>query len=115
MMTMTAARCRDSPPMSSDTDILTEAHAAVYGERHASYGPPIDDFTCQAQMFSAYLSRTNGRPVEVQPDDIAALMVLVKVARQAHAPKRDNWVDMAGYAACGAEVDAALAGKPPLD
>jgi hypothetical protein len=86
--------------------ILSKANVAVCGDRNDSYGPPTEDFRTQAAMFSAYLSRTNGRPVMVTASDIAALMCLVKIARQAHAPKQDNWVDLAGYAACGAECDA---------
>lgn len=91
--------------------VLNEAAEAVCGERNRSYGPPIEDFTTQATMMSAYLSRTNHRPVRVTPGDIAALMVIVKLARQAHTPKRDNWVDLAGYAACGAEIDEVLSNK----
>ena len=30
----------------------------------------------------------------------------IKVARQAGRGKLDNWVDIAGYAACGAEITA---------
>lgn len=89
--------------------VLETAAAAVCGDRNADYGPPIEDFKCQATMMSAYLSRTNGASVEVRPNDIASLMAIVKLARQAHAPKTDNWVDLAGYAACGAEVDKHLA------
>ena len=41
----------------------------------------------------------------ILPEDVAALMVLFKVARiatgQAHT---DNWIDAAGYAACGGEI-----------
>ena len=92
-------------------DILTTAHSLVYGDRHADYGPPVDDFTTQAAMFSAYLTRTNGHPVIVRPQDIGPLMILVKVARQAHRPKRDNMVDAAGYAACTQDVNEAL--NPP--
>jgi hypothetical protein len=84
--------------------VLDKAKAAVCGPRNADYGPPIEDFTCQAEMMSAYLSRTNEKPVVVRAQDIPALMILVKMARQAHAPKLDNWVDTAGYAACGGEI-----------
>lgn len=86
--------------------ILSKATTAVCGDRNDSYGPPIEDFKCQADMMSAYLTRTNGQPVRVTASDIACLMAIVKIARQAHTPKEDNWVDMAGYAACGAECDA---------
>lgn len=95
--------------MTYATNTLKAAHVAVTGDRNASYGNPLDDFTTQAQMFSAYLTRTNNRRVDVTPSDIAALMILVKVARQAHRAKPDNWTDVAGYAACGAEVDGQLA------
>lgn len=88
---------------------LQTALEAVTGPRNEDYGPPSDDFTTQAEMFSSYLSRTNGRPVYVTASDIAALMILVKLARQAHRPKQDNWIDAAGYAACGAECDARIA------
>ncbi|MDU0991272.1 MAG: DUF6378 domain-containing protein, partial [Enterococcus faecium] len=37
--------------------------------------------------------------------DVANMMVLLKVARNKASWHRDNWVDIAGYAACGAEVD----------
>lgn len=87
--------------------ILETAAAAVCGDRNASYGPPMEDFATQAAMMSAYLSRTNKRPVRVTASDIAALMAIVKIARQAHTPKADNWIDLAGYAACGAECDEA--------
>lgn len=86
--------------------ILDTAAAAVCGDRNDSYGPPIEDFACQAAMMSAYLTRTNGHTVHVTASDIAALMAIVKLARQAHTPKADNWIDLAGYAACGAECDA---------
>jgi len=49
--------------------------------------------------------------IAVEPRDVANMMILLKVARNNHAHPddpghRDNWVDIAGYAACGAEVDA---------
>lgn len=88
--------------------VLEQAADAVCGDRNNSYGPPIEDFTTQAVMMSAYLSRTNGRDVKIRPSDIAALMMIVKLARQAHCPKEDNWMDAAGYAACGAEIDEVM-------
>ena len=93
--------------MNHAQNTLQAAAVAVGGPRNVDYGNPADDFRTQAEMFSSYLSRTNGQSVVVTASDIAALMILVKVARQAHRPKQDNWVDMAGYAACGAECDAA--------
>ena len=37
---------------------------------------------------------------------LAAMLALLKVARIAgNRPKQDNWIDLAGYAACGAELE----------
>ena len=94
--------------MKAAAETLRIAAEAVCGERNQSYGCPTDDFRTQAEMFSSYLSRTNGAKVLVTASDIAALMILVKIARQAHCHKADNWIDAAGYAACGAQCDAAL-------
>lgn len=94
--------------MRTASTTLQRALEAVTGPRNADYGPPSEDFTTQGQLFSAYLTRTNGYPVYVTASDIAALMILVKIARQAHCPKPDNWIDAAGYAACGAECDAQI-------
>ena len=95
--------------MRTATTTLQSALEAVTGPRNADYGPPTEDFQTQAELFSSYLSRTNRHQVYVTASDIAALMILVKIARQAHCPKPDNWLDAAGYAACGAECDAAIA------
>ena len=94
--------------MNAAADTLRIAAEAVCGERNESYGSPTDDFRTQGEMFSSYLSRTNGANVLVTASDIAALMILVKIARQAHRPKADNWIDAAGYAACGAQCDSEL-------
>lgn len=42
----------------------------------------------------------------ILPEDVAAMLALLKIARIAsgHA-KADNWVDLAGYAACGGEIE----------
>jgi len=77
-------------------DMLNEAADLVDGDRNAQYGDPRQDFQRTATMWSAYLD------ADVQPHDVAALMVILKVSRIRWSPtKRDSWVDLAGYAACG--------------
>jgi hypothetical protein len=80
--------------MSQDTslNILEEANDLVNGARQASYGHPLDDFTRTAQMWAAIL----GHPVSAE--QVGLCMVAVKISRQCNKPKRDNLVDMAGYA-----------------
>lgn len=80
--------------------ILKEADSLVNGDRQQDYGPPEEDFERTARMWTAL------KGVEFTAADVALFMICIKLSRQAHCPKRDNWVDMAGYAECGARCDA---------
>lgn len=78
--------------------VLNEANSIVNGARANTYGGPEDSFRTIAGLWSAY---TN---YKFSPTDVAVLLALLKVARLRASPNhRDSWVDLAGYAACGAE------------
>ena len=82
-------------------DILKEAATIVNGTRQQTYGEPEDNFGTIAQMWEAYL----GIPINAM--DVSMMMVLLKVARVSGRPDLttiDNFIDIAGYAACGGEV-----------
>lgn len=68
------------------------------------YGEPENSFSLIADLWSDYLSPKNGA-IELMPADVANMMILLKIARNTQGNKDDNWVDIAGYAACGAEVE----------
>jgi hypothetical protein len=74
-------------------NILEEANSLVHGDRQAAYGHPLDDFTRTAAMWAAIL----GHPVTAE--QVGLCMCAVKISRQVNHPKRDNLVDLAGYAA----------------
>lgn len=78
--------------------VLQEAERLVGGERNRAYGHPADDLARIAQLWTAFLGERLSSPLTAR--DVAMAMVLLKVAREAHAPKRDNLVDIAGYARC---------------
>ena len=79
--------------------ILQEAIRCVCGEREQQYGSPENNFRTISLLWSTYLE------MDVTPVDVAALMILLKIARVASGHgKKDNWVDIAGYAACGGEL-----------
>jgi hypothetical protein len=43
--------------------------------------------------------------MKVTPEQVALCSIDVKIARAAVNPKQaDTWIDIAGYAACGAEI-----------
>lgn len=73
-------------------DILTEAKHIVYGRGEKEYGHPIDDFNRVAAMWSAILGTA------VTAEQIGLCMIAVKLSRQCNKAKRDNLVDIAGYA-----------------
>lgn len=86
------------PTVTTRQTVLEEALGIVTKDRNAAYGDPEDNFREIANLWGAYLGRG------FQPYEVADMMILMKVARNMHKPSRDNYVDVAGYAACGAEV-----------
>lgn len=86
-------------------ECLAAAKICVCGEREQDYGSPEDNFRTIANLWSAYLL-AKPDPGDILPVDVAAMMALLKIARISNSPaKEDNWVDLAGYAACGAEIE----------
>lgn len=82
-------------------DILEEALKITRGSRNASYGPPDQDFRRTAGMWSALFAAKLREGETFEPRDVALAMILLKTSRETHQRKRDNWVDIAGYARCG--------------
>ena len=80
--------------------LLQDAIRTVCKDRADEYGDMESNFDDIADLWTVYLG------VKVERRDVANMMILLKVARNGTPGHRDNWVDIAGYAACGAEVDA---------
>lgn len=94
-------------------ELATEALRIVNGSRRSAYGTPERNFERIALLWDTYLTlRTNGtrddptnNGVWIEPRDVAAMMRLMKEARLIETPDhRDSFVDLVGYALCGAEV-----------
>ena len=83
-------------------EILTEAERCVCTDRQGQYGSPENSFRLIADLWNAYLVDTI---VPIKPRDVAAMLALLKIARIRNGVKDDNWIDLAGYAACGGEID----------
>lgn len=70
------------------------------GSREEDYGSPEDNFAVIAALWTAYTG------TDITPKDVAMMMALLKIARAKAGSKPDTYVDLAGYAACGAEISA---------
>ena len=92
-------------------EILTAAQRCVSGDREQDYGSPENNFKIIAALWNSYLCGEfldeSPEAAIIKPKDVAAMLALLKIARisSGHA-KADNWIDLAGYAACGGEIEA---------
>ena len=86
-------------------DCLDAAAKAVLTDRAREYGRPEDCFGLIAALWSRYTER------DISSADVAGMMILLKIARLEGNPRHaDSWVDIAGYAACGAECASGMSG-----
>ena len=92
-------------------EILAAAQKCVCGDREQDYGSPEASFAMIAKLWVPYIRTrcvSDGADVSILPEDVAAMMCLFKIARIATGHgKADNWIDLAGYAACGGELEDA--------
>lgn len=85
-------------PKTSEARLLVDAAETINGERQDMYGDAEDSFASIANYWQIHLKAVNpGIKLEIRPRDVAAMMVLFKLAREANSPKRDNRLDGAGY------------------
>lgn len=77
----------------SKKSILAEAEELINGQRLKDYGDPDKMFATLASLWTEYLGQN------VYPEDVAAMMVLLKLVRLKNSSyqHRDSLVDAAGY------------------
>ena len=84
-------------------NILIEANNIVHGDRNEAYGHPKDNHTTTAILFSHFLKRKYGKGMGTTPlldaEDVCFFNILQKISRAANSYRRDNLVDIAGFAA----------------
>lgn len=84
-------------------EILNKAKECVCGHREQDYGTPESNFQIIANLWNSYLFDNEE---VISPTDVAIMMVLLKVARIKNGGGTgDSFVDIAGYAACGGEIN----------
>lgn len=92
------------------SEILEAAKKCVCGEREEQYGSPGNSFSAIAALWDDYIFAAKRKEVFITARDVALMMSLLKIAREATGGKADNWIDLAGYAACGGEIYSILEG-----
>ena len=79
-------------PLIKTESILSEAERIVNGERQADYSDPVANFKRIAEIASAIMAK------DITAEECCIVMIAVKLARENYKHKRDNLVDLAGYA-----------------
>jgi len=85
-------------------DVLREAEHLITGDRNVTYGSPTQNFSNIGELWTTRIRHKLIPGERITAVDVADFQVLTKVARNVAQPKRDNFTDMAGYAACGYEA-----------
>ena len=81
-------------------EFLRTVNQVISGDRQTDYGDPGSSINRMAETWSAVCP-----DMEFTPRRAVILMIATKLSRLAHNPNHmDSWVDVAGYAAIGAEL-----------
>jgi len=80
--------------------ILDDAAILTAGPRQRDYDHPLPNHQRIARLWNAYLDCREEPEGKVTPEDVAHMMILLKIGRNVFTPKRDNLVDICGYARC---------------
>ena len=83
-------------------DILKTALKLTTVDRHSEYGDCTVELDRVATMWSVIFE------TEITPNQVALAMIALKITRQMHSNKKDNWIDIAGYARIGDIVNKEL-------
>ena len=83
-------------------DILHKAEEYICGKRQEEYGEIEDNFTCIADLWSAY------KGVKFDAREVAIMMALLKIARMRKPGHIDSAIDCAGYCACAGQLETTL-------
>ena len=82
----------ESSKAKQSQQFLQEAHGIVYGDRHEEYGDAADNFNDIAKMWTDW-----NRGYHFTKEDVAMMMIMVKIARCHHNWTEDSLKDIVGY------------------
>lgn len=87
--------------------ILQEAERIIEGDREKTYGKFDKNLENIAALWRLYIDMIadDEGTFYLEAKDVAMMMILLKIARETNAHKRDNLVDIAGYASLAAKLE----------
>jgi len=77
--------------------MLDEAKRLTSNDRQKNYGHPKDNFKRIADLWNSYIVNRISPRADISVEDVAWMMVLLKIARDLNKPTKDNLVDSIGY------------------
>jgi hypothetical protein len=84
-------------------EALAEVEKCVCADRQNTYGDAEENFANIATLVNVFLGKKLKEPLDRL--DVAMLSICIKMARCSNTPRHlDHWIDIAGYAACGAGI-----------
>ena len=83
---------KESSKAKQSQQFLQEAHGIVYGDRHEEYGDAANNFIDIAKMWTDW-----NRGYHFTKEDVAMMMIMVKIARCHHKWTEDSLKDIIGY------------------
>lgn len=84
-------------------ELLAEVEKCVCKDRQNTYGDAEDNFADIAKIASVVLAPALKR--DLTAAEVALFSAAIKMARLKTSPEHlDNWIDLAGYAVCGAGI-----------
>lgn len=78
--------------INAEKSILEEAIEVRSGDRNADYGDAVENFNRIAEIYQAITGEC------LSPDKCCMVHIATKLSRERHNHKRDNLVDLCGYA-----------------
>jgi len=87
------------------TEILEQTKLLVNKSREVSHGDKVKNHENIARLWTGYIQNKTNLKISILPEDVANLMVLLKVARtQSGKHNVDDYIDACGYSAIAGEI-----------
>nr|BAR32134.1 hypothetical protein [uncultured Mediterranean phage uvMED] len=87
------------------TEILDKVKKIVSSDRAKQNGDMVENHENISRLWTSYLQNKTKLNINILPEDVANLMVLLKIARsQGGAFNIDDFVDMTGYSAIAGHI-----------